>query len=59
MTHNCDRDGYHCQISRLTGKKIRKNEDIRKLECIPEELKKSDLRKLDDLKKIVDFLENQ
>ena len=57
MQHDYDRDGYHRLISRLTGVKIKSTADIRKLSCIPDELKKTDLRRLDDLKTVVDFLE--
>ena len=59
MTHEYDRDGYHSLISRLTGHKIKTTADIRKLGCIPDELKKTDLRRLDDLKTVVDYLEEQ
>lgn len=59
MTHEYDRDGYHSLISRLTGHKIKTTADIRKLDCIPDELKKTDLRRLDDLKTVVDYLEEQ
>lgn len=55
--HNYDRDGYHRLISRLSGQKIKTTADIRKLSCLPDELKKSDLRRLDDLSTIVQFLE--
>jgi hypothetical protein len=54
-----DRDGYHFLISRLTGTKIKNTADIRKLDCIPDALKKTDLRRLDDLKILVDYLEEQ
>jgi hypothetical protein len=59
MQHNHDRDGYHSLISRLTGTKSKNTADIRKLNCIPDGLKKIDLRRLDDLKAIVDYLEQQ
>jgi hypothetical protein len=55
--HNYDRDGYHRLISRLSGYKIKTTADIRKLSCLPDELKKSDLRRLEDLSAIVQFLE--
>lgn len=55
--YNYDRDGYHRLISRLTGQKIKTTADIRKLSCLPDELRKSDLRRLDDLSAIVQFLE--
>ena len=59
MRHQHDRDGYHSLISRLTGTKIKTTADIRKLSCIPDALKKTDLRRLDDLKVIVVYLEQQ
>lgn len=58
MKDNYDqKDGYHRLISRLSGYKIKTTAGIRKLSCLPDELKKSDLRKLDDLSAIVKFLE--
>lgn len=59
MLHQHDRDGYHRLISRLTGTKIKTTADIRKLDCIPDALKKADLRRLDDLKTVADYLEEQ
>ena len=59
MQHNYDRDGYHRLISCLTGQKIKTTADIRKLDCIPDALKKTDLRRLDDLKALADYLEEQ
>lgn len=57
LQHNYDRDGYHRLISRLSGHKIKTTADIRKLSCLPDELRKSDLRRLEDLSAIVQFLE--
>jgi hypothetical protein len=57
MKHNYGRDGYHRLISRLSGHKIKTTADIRKLSCFPNELRKSDLRRLDDLSEIVKYLE--
>lgn len=57
LRHNYDRDGYHRLISRLSGQKIKTTADIKKLSCLPDELRKSDLRRLDDLSAIVQFLE--
>ena len=59
MHHQYDRDGYHSLISRLTGTKIKNTADIRKLNCIPDALKKTDLRRLDDLKGVVNYLEQR
>lgn len=57
MKDNYDRDGYHRLISRLSGQKIKTTADINKLSCLPDELKKADLRRLDDLSAIVKYLE--
>jgi hypothetical protein len=57
LQHNYDRDGYHRLISHLTNQKIETTADIRKLSCLPDELRKSDLRRLEDLSAIVQFLE--
>jgi hypothetical protein len=59
MQHHHDRDGYHRIISCLTGHKIKNTADIRKLDCVPDVLKKTDLRRLDDLKTVVEYLQQQ
>jgi hypothetical protein len=57
MKHYRDRYGYYMEIGRHLGIKITTPDDLRKnLPPIPE-LNLKDLRKLDNLKKILDYLE--
>ena len=57
MKHDRDRYDYYMEIGRHLGIKINSPKDLRKnLPTMPE-LDLKDLRKLDNLKKILDYLE--
>ena len=57
MKHDRDRYDYYLEIGRLLGVRINKPKDLRKyLPPIPG-LQLNDLRKLDNLKIILDYLE--
>lgn len=57
MNHDRDRYDYYIEIGRILGIKITSPNDLRKhLPPVPE-LDLKDLRKLDNLQKILDYLE--